>query len=230
MRNRRYETVFILPPDLEEGRRKEILDRLDGVVEKGGGIRVKREDWGVRRLAYAVNRNPKGHYYLLDYVGSAQIVAELERHMRMLENVLRFLTVKTDDRADPEAAEKEQAEERVKEEAREAERRESALREEERKEAALREEAQKKAALEEEAASQEASEADEPAPSEEPLAEEEEVVDAVSPDTGDQEEAGEEAVDAVSPDTGDQEEAEEEPGDETGPAVEEEGEEEKREG
>jgi small subunit ribosomal protein S6 len=213
MRNRRYETVFILPPDLEEGRRKEILDRLDGVVEKGGGIRVKREDWGVRRLAYTVNRNPKGHYYLLDYVGSAQIVAELERHMRMLENVLRFLTVKTDDRADPEAAEKEQAEERVKEEAREAERRESAIREEERKEAALREEEERKqAALEEEATAQEASEADEPAPSEESSAEEEEAVDAVSPDTGDQEEAGEDA------------------GDETGPAVEEEGEEEKREG
>jgi len=184
MRNRRYETVFILPPDLEEGRRKEILDRLDGVVEKGGGIRVKREDWGVRRLAYAVNRHPKGHYYLLDYVGSAQIVAELERHMRMLENVLRFLTVKTDDRADPEAAEKERAEERVKEEAREAERREAALREAERKEAALQEE----------------SEADEAAPFEEPSAEEEEAeADEVSPDTGDQEEAGEEAGDETGP-------------------------------
>ena len=229
MRNRRYETVFILPPDLEEGKRKEILDRLDGVVEKGGGIRVKREDWGVRRLAYTVNRHPKGHYYLLDYVGSAQIVAELERHMRMLESVLRFLTVKTDDRADPEAAEKEQAEERVKEETREAERREAALREAERKEAALREEEQKKAALEEEAASQEASEADEPAPSEEPSAEEGEAVDEPAPSEEPSAEE-EEVVDVVSPDTGDQEEAGEEAGDETGPAVEEEGEEEKREG
>ena len=191
MRSRRYETVFILPPDLEEGKRKEILDRLDGVVEKSGGIRVKREDWGVRRLAYTVNRHPKGHFYLLDYVGSAQVVAELERHMRMLESVLRFLTVKTDDRADPEAAKKEKAEEREKEETREAERREAAIRE---------------------AAAQEASEAKEPAPAEETSAEEEEAVEVVSPDTGDQEEAGEEAGDAM------------------GPPVEENGEEEKREG
>jgi len=120
MRNQRYETVFLLPSDLEEGKRKEILNRLDGVVEKGGGIRVKREDWGVRRLAYSVKRYPKGQYYLLDYAGSAQIVSELERHLRMFEDVLRFLTVKTGDRVSLEAAEKDQAAEREKEKAREA--------------------------------------------------------------------------------------------------------------
>ena len=146
MRNRRYETVFILPPDLDEGKSKELHNRLQGVVDKGGGICIKREDWGVRRLAYPVNRSPKGRYHLLDYVGSAQIVTELERHMRMLEDVLRFLTVKTDDGVDLEAAKKEQAEEREKEEAREAERRE----------AAAREEAARKAPFEEEASEQEA--------------------------------------------------------------------------
>jgi len=202
MRNRRYETVFILPPDLEEGKRKEILDRLDGVVEKGGGIRVKREDWGVRRLAFTVNRNPKGHYYLLDYVGSAQIVAELERHMRMFENVLRFLTVKTDDRVDPEAAKKEQAEEREKEEARAAERRAAEQREAERREAERR---QEEAALE-------ASARDEPASSEEVSAEEE-AVEAVSSDRG-----------------GEEEEAGEEEGEATEPVAEEEDEKDKREG
>ena len=120
MRNRRYETVFILPSDLDEGKKREILDRLDGVVEKGDGIRVKREDWGVRRMAYPVKNHPKGHYYLLNFVGTAQIVAELERHMRMFEDVYRFLTVKTDDRVDLEAARKEQAEERDKAAQREA--------------------------------------------------------------------------------------------------------------
>lgn len=146
MRNRRYETVFILQSDLEEGKKKEILDRLDGVVEKGAGIRVKREDWGVRRLAYPVNRQPKGHYYRLDFVGSAQVVAELERHMRMFENVFRFLTVKTEDQVDLEAAKKESVEEREKEDARQA---------------ALREEA-RQAALREAAAAQKASQEDEP--------------------------------------------------------------------
>ena len=175
MRNRRYETVFILSPDLEEGKKKEILDRLDGVVEKGEGIRVKREDWGVRRLAYPVNHHPKGHYYLLDFVGSAQIVAELERHMRMIENVFRFLTVKTEDGVDLEAARKEQAEEKEKEEAREA---------------AIREEV-REAALRETAAAQAVSKADEPVSSEIP-AEGTETEEASSPGTDPQEEAGQE--------------------------------------
>jgi small subunit ribosomal protein S6 len=136
MRNRRYETVFILPSDSDEGRKKEILDRLDGVVEKGGGIRVKREDWGVRRLAYPVKNHPKGHYYLLDFVGNAQIVAELERHMRMLEDVFRFLTVKTEDSIDLEAAKREQTEERDRAAAREAAAKETSAREDSKAEAA----------------------------------------------------------------------------------------------
>jgi small subunit ribosomal protein S6 len=166
MRNRRYETVFILPSDSDEGKKRDVLDRLDGVVEKGGGIRIKREDWGVRRLAYPVKNQQKGHYFLLDFVGTAQIVAELERHMRMLEDVHRFLTVKTDDRVDLEAAQKERAEEKDKEAA---------------KEVAAKEAASAKAALDAEKAalSAEASETEE----------------ASNPEADPQEEAEEEAQD-----------------------------------
>jgi small subunit ribosomal protein S6 len=120
MRNRRYEAVFILPADLDEGKKKDLLDRLDGAVEKSGGFLVKREDWGVRRLAYPVRNHPKGHYLLFDFVGTSQVVSELERYMRMFESVLRFLTVKTHDRVDLAAARKEQAEEREKAAARAA--------------------------------------------------------------------------------------------------------------
>ena len=169
MRNRRYETVFILPSDSDEGKKRDILDRLDGVVEKGGGIRIKREDWGVRRLAYPVKNQPKGHYFLLDFVGTAQIVTELERHMRMLEDVYRFLTVKTDDRVDLEAAQKEQAEEKDKEAAKAAAAKEAAEREAAAKEAAAKEAAEKEAAAAE--AASEAAEADS---SEAPAAETEE--------------------------------------------------------
>ena len=136
MRYRRYETIFILPPDMDEGKRREILERFDGVVEKGKGIRVKTEDWGVRRLAYPVKNHPKGHYHLLDFVGTAQIVTELERHMRMIEDVYRFLTVKTEDRVDLEAAKKEQADEKEKAAKREAAEREAAAKEAAAKQAA----------------------------------------------------------------------------------------------
>jgi small subunit ribosomal protein S6 len=185
MRNRRYETVFILASDSDEGKKKDILDRLDGVVEKGGGIRVKREDWGVRRLAYPVKNQLKGHYFLLDFVGTAQIVAELERHMRMLEDVHRFLTVKTDDRVDLEAAQKEQVEEKDKEVAKEAAAKEAAEKEAAAKEVAAKETAERAAA-----SAKAASEAAEAALSEASAAETEE---ASSPETDPQAEAPAEA-------------------------------------
>ncbi len=210
MRNRRYETVFILPSDSDEGKKRDILDRLDGVVEKGGGIRIKREDWGVRRLAYPVKNQPKGHYFLLDFVGTAQIVAELERHMRMIEDVHRFLTVKTDDGVDLEAAQKEQAEEKDKEAAKEAAAKEAAA-----KEAAAKEAAAKEAAEREAASAQAASEAEETALS---TAEATETEEASSPETDPQEEVVEEAdgvqEEASSPEPDSQEEAEEEAQDE----------------
>ena len=191
MRNRRYETVFILPSDSDEGKKKDILDRLDGVVEKGGGIRIKREDWGVRRLAYPVKNQPKGHYFLLDFVGTAQIVAELERHMRMLEDVYRFLTVKTDDRVDLEAAQKEQAEEKDKELAKAAAAKEAAEKEAAAKAAAAKEAAEREAALPE-------PEATEPEETSSPEAEETsspEPEEASSPEPDSPEEAEEEAQD-----------------------------------
>jgi len=120
MRLRRYEIVIMLPPDLEDVTRREILARLDGVIEGAEGILIKREDWGNRKLAYEVKRYSKGHYYLMDFAGSTAIVPELERHIKMMEKVLRFLTVKKDDRVDVEAVKKEQSEEREKEAAREA--------------------------------------------------------------------------------------------------------------
>ena len=210
MRNRRYETVFILPSDSDEGKKRDILDRLDGVVEKGGGIRIKREDWGVRRLAYPVKNQPKGHYFLLDFVGTAQIVTELERHMRMLEDVYRFLTVKTDDRVDLEAAQKEQAEEKDKEAAKAAAAREAAEREAAAKEAAAKEAAEKEAA-----AAEAASEAEEADSSEAPASETEEASD---PETAPQEEVVEatETVpeEAPGPETESQEQAEDEGQDE----------------
>ena len=199
MRNRRYEAVFILSSDSDEGKKRDILDRLDGVVEKGGGVRIKREDWGVRRLAYPVKNQLKGHYFLLDFVGTAQIVAELERHMRMLEDVHRFLTVKTDDRVDLEAAQKEQAEEKDKETAKQAAAKQAAAKEAAAKEAAAKEAAAKEAAAKEAASAQAAL-------SEVSAAEATETEEASSPEADPQEEVLEEADS--------QEEAEEEAQDE----------------
>ena len=109
MRIRRYEMVIILPPDLEESKEKEILDRLDSIIEKSEGVLIRRDDWGVRKLAYEINRCTKGHYYLMDFAGDTEIVTELERNLKIIENVLRFLTIRKEERIDLETAKKEQA-------------------------------------------------------------------------------------------------------------------------
>jgi len=109
MRIRRYEMVIILPPDLEESKEKEILDRLDGIIAKSEGVLIRRDDWGVRKLAYEINRFTKGHYYLMDFAGVTEIVSELERNLKIIEQVLRFLTIKKEEKIDLETARKEQA-------------------------------------------------------------------------------------------------------------------------
>jgi len=120
MRIRRYETVFMLPADLEEGKVQEILRRLDAVLERSKGVLVRREDWGVRKLAYEIDRHTKGRYFLMDFVGEPKIISELERNIKMIESILRYLTVKKSDEVDMDAVHKEQAEEKEKEAARKA--------------------------------------------------------------------------------------------------------------
>ena len=120
MRTRRYETVILLPGDLEEGKVQEILEKLEGVIDKSGGVLVKKDDWGLRKLAYEIKRSTKGRYFLLDIAGPADLIMELERHIKIMESILRFLTIKKEDVADMEEMKKEQAEEKEKEAAKKA--------------------------------------------------------------------------------------------------------------
>lgn len=110
MRVRRYETVFVLRPDLEESELRETVEKFESVILRQEGTLIKREDWGIRKLAYDVQRFSKGYYVLLDYVGPTSLIGELERTMKINERVMKFLTVKKADRVDMEAIEKEKAE------------------------------------------------------------------------------------------------------------------------
>jgi small subunit ribosomal protein S6 len=111
MRVRRYETVFVLRPDLDETEMKEVVQKLENVIAREEGTLVKKEHWGIRKLAYTVNHCSKGYYLLFDYVGPTQLIGELERHMKISENVIKFLTIKKADHIDMEAIRKEREEE-----------------------------------------------------------------------------------------------------------------------
>jgi len=93
---RHYETVFILRPDLGEAQIKESTNRFGQIVGSGGGELVETDEWGVRELAYNIKRERRGYYVRFDYVASAAVVNELERNLRLADNVLRYLSVLVD--------------------------------------------------------------------------------------------------------------------------------------
>ncbi|MBP5534910.1 MAG: 30S ribosomal protein S6 [Alphaproteobacteria bacterium] len=91
-----YEHVFVTRQDLTPAQVDELTDKFAGVIEKEGGKVTKRENWGLRNLAYRIQKNRKGYYVLLNIDAPAVAVQELERVMRIDEDVIRHLTVKVE--------------------------------------------------------------------------------------------------------------------------------------
>lgn len=92
-----YENVFIARQDLTPNKVTELADKFAAVIEQNGGKVAKREDWGLRTLAYKIQKNRKGYYTMFNIDAPAAAVVEMERLMRLDENLLRFLTVKVDE-------------------------------------------------------------------------------------------------------------------------------------
>ena len=91
-----YESVFIARQDLTPAKVSELTQKYIGVIEKEGGKVTKRENWGLRNLAYRIQKNRKGYYVLFNIDAPAEAIKELERTMRIDEDILRHLTVKVD--------------------------------------------------------------------------------------------------------------------------------------
>lgn len=92
-----YENVFIARQDLTAAKVSELTDKYISVIENNGGKISKRENWGLRTLAYKIDKNRKGYYMLLNIEAPAPAIVEMERLMRLDENLLRYLTIKVDD-------------------------------------------------------------------------------------------------------------------------------------
>ncbi len=90
---REYEFVYIIQPDATPDREAEIHGRLDRIIEAAGSQVLLRDDWGKRKLAYEIQDFQKGHYIQLNFLGSGTEIQELERAMRIDQDVLRFLTI-----------------------------------------------------------------------------------------------------------------------------------------
>jgi len=95
---RKYETIFILDPDLEEGVAQSAIEKIKGIITQGSGEILKVEDWGKRKLAYEVKKKSKGQYLLIHFSGSPALLSELERNFRVMDAVIKFQSIRLDER------------------------------------------------------------------------------------------------------------------------------------
>lgn len=90
---RRYETVFIVNPDLSEEQQRPLFEKLNGLVTDAQGLMVKFDQWGHKKLAYEVKKHTRGYYVLLDFCGDGALVKDLERNLRLDDRILKYMTV-----------------------------------------------------------------------------------------------------------------------------------------
>ncbi len=94
-----YETVFILTPVLSEDQVKETVKTYEKLITDNGGEMVNRENWGMRKLAYPIQKKSTGFYNLFEYRVDGSYIEKLEVLLKRDERVMRFLTVKLDKHA-----------------------------------------------------------------------------------------------------------------------------------
>ncbi|MFO7180255.1 MAG: 30S ribosomal protein S6 [Pseudomonadota bacterium] len=92
-RAREYETIYVLRPDVTREAQERIAARVSETVAREGGKLTNLENWGRRQLAYTVSKFRRGVYVYVRYLGNGALVAELERNLRMLDDVLKYQTV-----------------------------------------------------------------------------------------------------------------------------------------
>ena len=89
-----YETLFVVKPTLTEEEIKSQIEKVKAVLEKEGAELVATDDMGMRKLAYPVQKNNRGYYTVLLFKAKGETIAELERNLKINEEVIKFLTVK----------------------------------------------------------------------------------------------------------------------------------------
>ncbi len=91
-----YETVFILTPVLSDAQMKEAVEKFKTLLTDKGAEIINEENWGIRKLAYPIDKKSTGFYNMLEFSADPSVIADLEVNMRRDERVLRFLTTKHD--------------------------------------------------------------------------------------------------------------------------------------
>jgi small subunit ribosomal protein S6 len=94
----KYETIYIIDPDLEEAQAQAAIEKVKGIITQNNGEIIKVEDWGKRKLAYDVKKKPRGQYILTTFSGPPALLSELHRNFRVMDAVIKFQSVRLDER------------------------------------------------------------------------------------------------------------------------------------
>ncbi len=92
-----YEHVFLARQDISGQQAEALAEQFKGVVESNGGKVAKVENWGLRNTAYRINKNRKAHYVLMNIDAESAAVSEMERQMRLHDDVLRYITLRVEE-------------------------------------------------------------------------------------------------------------------------------------
>ena len=93
MVERKYETVFIISPTLDDEARAKLIEKFKNLISSNGQL-LNVEEWGKRRLAYKIDKHAEGYYVLMQFTSKPEFPRELERVYRITDGVIRFLIVK----------------------------------------------------------------------------------------------------------------------------------------
>ena len=92
----KYELAVVVSAKIEDDARTEVVEKVKALVERFGGQIAEVDEWGKRRLAYEIQKMHEGFYYFIQFEADAECPAEVERHVRIMDNVLRYLVVRKD--------------------------------------------------------------------------------------------------------------------------------------
>lgn len=101
---RKFETLLLLSPELSSDARTAVIDGFKGIIEREGGKMLLEDAWGMRDLAYPVQKQMRGYYTRLEFAAPGSLITELERNIRITEGVFKFITVKLADEVEEVAA------------------------------------------------------------------------------------------------------------------------------
>ena len=92
-----YESVFIARQDISAGQVDTLADEMEKIISDNGGNVARREYWGLRNLAYRMKKNRKGHYVMFNLDAPSDAVQEMERNLRLHDDVLRYMTIRLEE-------------------------------------------------------------------------------------------------------------------------------------